>query len=355
MNPLINILKKRKIMPIDKFIDMALYNKKFGYYMKKNPFGKEGDFITSPLVSQLFGEMIAIWCVSFWEHIDKPKKILIVELGPGDGTLCKDLLNAFKNFSKFYNSLEIRLIEKSEKLKKIQKNKIKNSKVKWIKKIDELKDGPIIFIANEFFDSLPIKQICFEKNSFCERYVALQKNSEKIKFLNKKANKILVKKIKDLNLLSKKNIIEYPTNSIKYLNLIAKYIKKYDGGLLTFDYGYTKTKNQNTLQSVENHKKIDIFLKPSNVDITSHINFKLFADILKKNNLEVENVKNQNEFLQKLGIIERANMLSKTKNFKTKANLFYQLKKLLHYNEMGNLFKVLFAHKKGIEFQLGFK
>ena len=123
MNPLINILKKRKIMPIDKFIDMALYNKKFGYYMKKNPFGKEGDFITSPLVSQLFGEMIAIWCVSFWEHIDKPKKILIVELGPGDGTLCKDLLNAFKNFSKFYNSLEIRLIEKSEKLEQSEKSK----------------------------------------------------------------------------------------------------------------------------------------------------------------------------------------------------------------------------------------
>ena len=96
MNKIINILKK-KSLPLDKFIDAALYDKKFGYYMKKNPFGKNADYITSPLVSNLFGEMIAIWCVSFWENLGKPNKIVMVELGPGDGTLCHDLINAIKN------------------------------------------------------------------------------------------------------------------------------------------------------------------------------------------------------------------------------------------------------------------
>jgi len=91
MNKIINILKEKKSIPLDQFISIALYDKKFGYYMKKNPFGKEGDFITSPLISNLFGEMLAIWCVAFWEHIGKPKKILLVELGPGDGSLCKNL------------------------------------------------------------------------------------------------------------------------------------------------------------------------------------------------------------------------------------------------------------------------
>ena len=98
MNKIINILKEKKSIPLDQFINISLYDKKFGYYMKKNPFGKEGDFITSPLISNLFGEMLAIWCIAFWEHIGKPRKILLVELGPGDGSLCKDLLNYYLLF-----------------------------------------------------------------------------------------------------------------------------------------------------------------------------------------------------------------------------------------------------------------
>ena len=130
MNKIINILKQKKSLPLDQFINTTLYDKNFGYYMKKNPFGKKGDFITSPLITSLFGEMLTIWCIAFWESLGKPKKIIIIELGPGDGTLCKDIINASKNFKDFYKCLEIKLLEKSSKLKKIQKIKIKNDKVK---------------------------------------------------------------------------------------------------------------------------------------------------------------------------------------------------------------------------------
>ena len=123
MNKIINLLKEKKSLPLDLFIKFALYDKKFGYYMKKNPFGKEGDFITSPLISNLFGEMLAVWCIAYWEYLGKPKKILLVELGPGDGTLCNDLLKTFKQFKDFYSSLEINLLEISNKLKVIQKKK----------------------------------------------------------------------------------------------------------------------------------------------------------------------------------------------------------------------------------------
>ena len=128
MNKIINILKEKKSLPLDQFIDFALYDKKFGYYMKKNPFGKDGDFITSPLVSNLFSEMVAVWCVAFWEYLGKPKKITIIELGPGDGSLCKNLLVTFKNFKDFNKCLEIKLLEKSSKLKKNSKKKIKKYK-----------------------------------------------------------------------------------------------------------------------------------------------------------------------------------------------------------------------------------
>jgi len=354
MNKIINILKEKKSIPLDQFINIALYDKKFGYYMKKNPFGKEGDFITSPLISNLFGEMLAIWCVAFWKHIGKPRKILLVELGPGDGSLCNDLLKTFKQFKNFYNSLEINLLEISDKLKSIQKVKINNKKVKWIKNIKEINRGPVIFIGNEFFDALPIKQIYKKKKLFFEKYVALSNDNKKIRFLHKKANNSLIKRIQDLNLISIGNTIEYPIEALKFLEAIAKKINKFDGGLLTFDYGYTVKKNQNTLQSVKKHKYTNLFSMPHHSDITSHLNFKLFHKILKKNNLNVEKITTQNEFLKKIGILERANILSEKMTFKAKANMFYRLKKLLDCREMGSLFKVLFAQKKGRKFSLGF-
>ena len=354
MNKIINTLREKKSIPLDRFINIALYDKKFGYYMKKNPFGKKGDFITAPLISNLFSEMIAVWCVAFWEHLGKPNKILLVELGPGDGTLCKDLIKTFKKFKEFYNSLEINLFEISNKLKKIQKIKINSKKVKWIKKIEEINYGPVIFFGNEFFDALPIKQICKKKNNFFEKYVALTTNEKNIKFLHKKANNNLIKCIKDLNLISIGDTIEYPLEALKFLKQISKKINKFDGGLLTIDYGYTLKKNQNTLQAVKKHNYLDIFFKPGHSDITSHINFKLFSKSLSENNLAVKKITTQSEFLKKVGILERADILSKKMTFKEKANMFYRLKRLIDPKEMGEHFKVIFAQKKGRIFSLGF-
>jgi len=354
MNKIINILKEKKSIPLDQFINIALYNKKYGYYMKNNPFGKEGDFITAPMISNLFGEMLAIWCVAFWEYIGKPNKILLVELGPGDGSLCKSLLKTFRQFKNFYNSLEVNLLEISDKLKIIQQSKINNKKVKWIKKINEINYGPVIFLGNEFFDALPVKQLYKKKKLFFEKHVALSSDKKKIRFLYKRANDTLVKNIQDLNLITVGNTIEYPVGAIKFLEDIAKKINKFDGGLLAFDYGYITKKNQNTLQSVKKHKQVNLFFKPGDSDITSHINFKLFHRILKKNNLSVKKIANQNEFLKKVGILERANILSKKMTFKEKANMFYRLKRLLDPKEMGNLFKVIFAQKKNKNFSLGF-
>ena len=177
----------------------------------------------------------------------KTKKILLVELGPGDGSLCKDLLKTFRQFKNFYNSLEINLLEISDKLITIQKAKINNRRVKWIKKIKEINFGPVIFLGNEFFDGLPIKQIYKKKNLFFEKYVTLSNDKKKIKFLYKKASTNLIKHIQDLNLISFGSIVEYPVEALKYLEIIAKKINKFDGGIITFDYGYTQKKKTKTL------------------------------------------------------------------------------------------------------------
>ena len=116
------MIRKNKTQSIDKFIEDALYNKRFGYYSKNNPFGKKGDFITAPLISPLFSEMITIWVISFWIKIGKPKKFLFVELGPGNGAFCKTFCRIVKKFPEFEKSVKIYLLEKSEKLIKIQKD-----------------------------------------------------------------------------------------------------------------------------------------------------------------------------------------------------------------------------------------
>ena len=114
-------IKKKVNFPLDQFIDLSLYNKKFGYYMKKNPFGKEGDFITAPNISRLFSEMIAIWIISFWQSLGSPKKFNLVELGAGNGEMMKVLIESFKNFPEFLNSCYFVILEKSSSLKKTQK------------------------------------------------------------------------------------------------------------------------------------------------------------------------------------------------------------------------------------------
>ena len=132
MNLISKYFSESKKIPIDKFISNALYNKDYGYYSKKNPFGKNGDFITSPGISSLFSELVAIWVISLWEQMGKPKNFNIVELGPGNGEMCKTLIRVFKKFPIFFDSISIFLYEKSKTLENLQKNNLNNQKIKWV-------------------------------------------------------------------------------------------------------------------------------------------------------------------------------------------------------------------------------
>ena len=163
--------KKECKIPLDKFINNALYHPKKGYYIQKIPFGKDGDFITAPNISILFSEMLAIWCIAFWENLGCPKKINIIELGAGSGEMMSQILKTIDNFKKFKASSKFYIHEKSMYLKRIQKDKTKKYEVKWIDNLNKISNYPSIFIANEFFDSLPIKQFIKKKNNWFERFI----------------------------------------------------------------------------------------------------------------------------------------------------------------------------------------
>merc|ERR1711991_472169 len=128
--------KKNFNLPLDKFINFSLYDKKYGYYMKKNPFGKEGDFITAPNISRLFSEMIAIWIISYWQGLGSPKKFNLIELGAGNGEMMKIIIESFKNFPNFLQCCNFFIYEKSPSLIKVQKKRLVKNKIVWLTKIN---------------------------------------------------------------------------------------------------------------------------------------------------------------------------------------------------------------------------
>jgi NADH dehydrogenase [ubiquinone] 1 alpha subcomplex assembly factor 7 len=353
MNSINKYFPISKKIPIDKFIFNALYDKNCGYYSKKIPFGKNGDFITSPEISSLFSEAIALWIVAFWEHLDKPKIFNIVELGPGSGQMCATLINVFKKFPFFLNSTNFFLYEKSKTLKNLQKKNLNHEKINWIKNFNKIKKGPIIFLGNEFFDAIPIKQFKKINNILYEKYVELE-NNFKITTILKKADSKTIIELKKYNLLERQSFIEFPKQGLTELNLIVNTIKKLNGGLLLIDYGFLKQKSKDTLQSVKNHKRNMIFDNVGNADITSLVNFDLLENYLKKEKLKVNNTVTQEFFLKKMGIINRAEKVSQKMSFKEKSNLYLRLQRLLNPKQMGKLFKVISAFKLKKKFSLGF-
>ncbi len=345
--------KKSRILPADQFFRNVLYDKKFGYYASQMPFGKNGDFITAPKISNIFSEIIAIWIVASWETFGKPKNFNIVELGPGDGSLASILLKSFKKFPEFNSIKNLFLLEKSNFLRKVQKKKL-NKDVKWINNFDEIKKGPVIFFGNEFFDAIPIKQFKKIKNNFFEKSYVLDKD-KKIREIFVKASQMSVKIIKSYKSLKNLKFIEFPQFGLQELKKINKKILKLGGCILMVDYGYVKPSNQNTLQSVMKHKRNNLLHNLGKADITAHVNFALLGEFFKKDGLNVKNVITQKQFLAKMGILERAQVISKTMKFREQSDLYLRLNRLLGPKYMGDLFKVILAYKFNKNNFAGFK
>jgi len=345
--------KSNNLFTLDKFIEESLYNKKYGYYMKKNPFGKDGDFITAPNISVLFSEMIAIWVISFWEKLGCPKHFNLIELGAGNGEMMRILVNTFNKFPQFKNSCKINILEKSELLQNIQKINIKDAKVKWLNNLNELDNFPCIFIANEFFDALPIKQFLKKKKNWYERHVNFV-NDKKLEYLDIPFDMQKFEKKIEFKISYKQTFIEYSPLATKYLQTLINKIKLNNGGILIVDYAYFEREMKNTLQAVSKHKYCDVLKGFRNSDITYNLSFNLFNKIITKLGSYSSLSTTQKKFLTKLGILDRAEILSKNMPFSEKADIYFRIKRLIDEDQMGNLFKVMLITNHKNKFKLGF-
>jgi len=345
--------KNNNLFTLDNFIEESLYNKKTGYYMKKNPFGKGGDFITAPNISILFSEMIAIWIISFWEKLNCPKQFNLIELGAGNGEMMRILLSTFSKFPEFQNSCRVNILEKSKLLQQIQKATNNDKKIKWLNSLNELNNLPCIFIANEFFDALPIKQFLKKEKKWHERHVKFTHN-KKLEFLDIPFDMQKFEQKIKFKISYKQKFIEYSPLATRYLKAIINKIKLNNGGILIIDYAYLEKEMKNTLQAVSRHQYCDVLKNFGNSDITYNLSFNLINKIIKQLGQCSSLSTTQKEFLTKLGILERAEILSKNMPFSKKADIYFRIKRLIDENQMGHLFKVMFITKHNNKFKLGF-
>ena len=297
--------------------------------------------------------MLSIWTVAFWQNLRSPKKINLVDLGAGNGQMIYDMINSLKNFSKFYDSCNFFILEKSPYLRKVQKKKLKSFNIKWINDLREINSGYNIFIANEFFDALPIKQFFKIKNKWTERFVILDKNNKR-NFLNIPSNiKKLEKKLK-FKISKNQEIIEYSPLVINYLEKISKKINNKKGALLIIDYGYIAEEMKDTLMAIKKHSVTNVLDQIGKADITYHLNFKVLEKIIKNFKAKCQGITTQRNFLINLGIKERAELISKNLSFSKKANIYYRLNRLINEKHMGNLFKVMLITDNKTNFKIGF-
>ena len=344
----------KKDLPLDQFIEFALYDKVNGYYMKKNPFGKEGDFITAPNITRLFSEIIAIWVLTFWKSIGSPRKFNLLELGAGNGEMMKVIIETLKNFPECFNNCNFQIHEKSELLKKKQQLNLKSEKIAWIDDIKIDNSYPTVFLANEFFDALPIKQFFKREGEWVERFVNFKKE-KKAEFKEQPINIKNIEQDLSFEISKDQEIIEYSPSSFEYLKDISNLIKKNDGGILIIDYGYLNLKMEETLQAIKNHKHSNILEDIGDSDITYNINFNLFKRFIDQFDDLNFIITNQKKFLTSMGIIQRAEIISENIPFSKKSDLFYRIRRLIDEKQMGELFKVMLIKKHKNNFKTGFE
>ena len=345
---------KSTSLPLDKFIEWALYNKNSGYYMKKNPFGKGGDFITAPNITRLFSEIIAIWAITFWKSVGSPKKFNLLELGAGNGEMMKVIIETLKNFPDCFNACSFIIHEKSNFLINQQKKNLNFKNVLWIKNIKKINSYPTLYLANEFFDAIPIKQFFKRKEGWVERFVEL-KNKKKATFKEQKANIKKLEQNLNFEISKNQNIIEYSPKAFEYLKIICNKIQREDGGILIIDYGYLNSEMHDTLQAINNHKYSNVLENIGNSDITYNISFNLFQKLIKQFHNLNSVVTNQKKFLTSMGILQRAEIISKNIPFSKKTDLFYRIRRLIDKNQMGELFKVMLIKNIKNRFKTGFQ
>ena len=326
-------------LTVAQYMTACLHDPEGGYYATRPGLGAGGDFLTAPLVSQMFGELIGVWAASAWRLMDQPQSIRLVEMGPGDGTLMEDLLRAVRHAPGFLGAADIWLVETSQPLIDRQRERL-GDQVRWVKSLDEVPGGgPLIIVANELLDCLPARQFVRTAAGWSEQMVGLSSAGGLTFVRAPTAASRLLPDARD------GAVFEQSAAQAALGAALGERIARDGGTALLIDYGRAEPGFGDTLQALRRHHKVDPLACPGEADLTVHADFPAVMAAATEAGAQAS-LLTQAAFLARMGIGARAEALVQAAPNRAGA-IGRQLNRLVASDEMGELFKVCCLHAPG--------
>lgn len=330
-------------MPVARYMSLCLTHPQHGYYVTRDPFGVNGDFTTSPEISQIFGELLGLWAMSVWRMLGEPEVVRLIELGPGRGTMMSDALRVTRMLPKFQSALSVHLVEVSPTMEKAQREILSDVElpIAWHRDLIEVPEGPTIILANEYLDALPVHQVVKQATGWHERVIGLDADGEF-------TLGVTAEPVPHFDRLLPKSIKSAPDGAIfewrddlPALDIGRRVVK--DGAALVIDYGHTQSDVGETLQAMKAHEFVHPLSEPGLIDLTAHVDFQRLAQAAENVGAAVQGPVTQGRFLTALGIDARAERLRMNATFEQAQDIDAAVARLTETGSvgMGELFKVM--------------
>lgn len=297
-------------MGLDEYMGLCLGHPDFGYYMTRDPLGVQGDFTTAPEISQMFGEMIGAWLADVWAQMRRPDPFVLLEVGPGRGTLMADIMRATRRVPGFHDAACIHLMEMSPVLKRAQGGALAEYGARWIDGLEQLdRAQPVLIVGNEFLDALPVAQLEYRDGRWWERVVGLGADGDLVIGLGDVSSAKLDLLPPDILNARENDVFETSRDLNCFLKSVNNLLLEQSGIALFVDYGHVGPNYGESLQAMKSHKFVGIFDTPGLCDLTAHVDFGAVVRLAKESGMMVHGPVTQGIFLKNLGIEYRAQKL----------------------------------------------
>jgi NADH dehydrogenase [ubiquinone] 1 alpha subcomplex assembly factor 7 len=335
------LLAGRGPISVAEFMDWCLTGREEAYYRQADPIGRSGDFITAPEISQIFGELAGLWAGAVWLSMGQPRPVMLVELGPGRGTLMKDALRALRVVPGFPDAAQMHLVERSERLRQVQKDALAGFSPAWHDDLDSVPDGPAIILANEFFDALPVSQYIFGADGWRERVVSLDDSGNPHFAAGAPVS---------LSPIAAEEgaILEMRPSAMPFIRALGCCGQNAPMAALIIDYGYDRDTPGDTLQAVSSHGYADPLANPGEADLSAHVNFAELGRMAAASGLTAWGPLPQGEFLLALGLEARLQKLLGAAAPEQRTSLVLGARRLTDPYQMGALFKAVALTSAGL-------
>jgi len=343
-------------LSIAAYMAMALHDPEDGYYARRDPIGVKGDFITAPEISQVFGELVGVWCALTWHQLGRPDPVILAELGPGRGVLIGDLLRAAATVPEFRRALRLHLVERSTALRAEQEMRLGRFQPVWRPGLEDLPDGPLLLVANEFLDALPIRQFARRGAHWAERMVALDEQ-DRLAFVDGPASPLASLLVPHTLRDSARQgaVVEICPAALTLAAGLGARFSRQSGAALFIDYGYFPSAPGPTLRALQRHREVSVLAAPGTADLSAHVDFAAFAKAARDRGVDTHGPVPQGRFLTALGVEVRLAALAAQATPAQRQILERGVERLLDPGEMGTLFKAMALVSPGLPPPPGFE